>query len=82
MAVPTFTALGAAFFGVWAAPTWAEEGNQQKGGQGQPQGFMGKIHDDAPFQSLFSIVSLFLPIVKAGIENFLRPPLAPFFDPS
>jgi len=36
---------------------------------------MGKIHDDAPFQSLFSIVSLFLPIVKAGIENFLRPPL-------
>jgi hypothetical protein len=43
---------------------------------------MGKIHDDAPFQSLFSIVSLFLPIVKAGIENFLRPPLAPFFDPS
>jgi len=43
---------------------------------------MGKIHDDAPFQSLFSIVSLFLPIVKAEIENFLRPPLAPFFDPS
>ena len=30
MAVPTFTALGAAFFGVWAAPTWLKKGTSKR----------------------------------------------------